>query len=92
MGYSMCCWTYRYTLWLGFDPNTFQVGGAISYMQQPVTLLSLPVHCSGELDGRARWRVLQAVRRPWRGRQPVLESEPPADGDQDGRAACSKTF
>ncbi|XP_072252312.1 iduronate 2-sulfatase isoform X2 [Leuresthes tenuis] len=25
MGYSLRCWDYRYTLWLGFNPNTFQV-------------------------------------------------------------------
>ncbi|CAL8264147.1 unnamed protein product [Lota lota] len=24
MGYSLRSWDYRYTLWLGFDPNTFQ--------------------------------------------------------------------
>ena len=27
MGYSLRSWDYRYTLWLGFDPNTFEVGG-----------------------------------------------------------------
>lgn len=26
MGYSLRSWDYRYTLWLGFDPNTFMVG------------------------------------------------------------------
>jgi iduronate 2-sulfatase len=26
MGYSLRSWDYRYTLWLGFDPNTFKVG------------------------------------------------------------------
>lgn len=61
MGYSMRSWSYRFTLWLGFDPNTFQVGGVTSNTQQPVTLLSPPVYCPGELDGRARWRVLQAA-------------------------------
>ncbi|KAM4621425.1 iduronate 2-sulfatase [Polymixia lowei] len=25
MGYSLRSWDYRYTLWLGFDPNTYQV-------------------------------------------------------------------
>ncbi|XP_063732888.1 iduronate 2-sulfatase isoform X3 [Eleginops maclovinus] len=25
MGYSLRTWDYRYTLWLGFNPNTFQV-------------------------------------------------------------------
>lgn len=25
MGYSLRCWDYRYTLWLGFNPKTFQV-------------------------------------------------------------------
>lgn len=35
MGYSMRSWSYRFTLWLGFNPNTFQVGGVISNMQQP---------------------------------------------------------
>uniref|UniRef100_A0A672YHY7 Iduronate 2-sulfatase n=1 Tax=Sphaeramia orbicularis TaxID=375764 RepID=A0A672YHY7_9TELE len=25
MGYSVRCWYYRYTLWLGFNPKTFQV-------------------------------------------------------------------
>ncbi|XP_031713609.1 iduronate 2-sulfatase isoform X7 [Anarrhichthys ocellatus] len=25
MGYSLRCWDYRYTLWLGFNPQTFQV-------------------------------------------------------------------
>nr|XP_046262551.1 iduronate 2-sulfatase [Scatophagus argus] len=25
MGYSLRCWDYRYTLWLGFDPKTYQV-------------------------------------------------------------------
>uniref|UniRef100_A0A3B3ZM73 Iduronate 2-sulfatase n=1 Tax=Periophthalmus magnuspinnatus TaxID=409849 RepID=A0A3B3ZM73_9GOBI len=25
MGYSLRLWDYRYTLWLGFDPSTFQV-------------------------------------------------------------------
>ncbi|XP_075899537.1 iduronate 2-sulfatase [Nelusetta ayraudi] len=25
MGYSIRCWDYRFTSWLGFDPNTFQV-------------------------------------------------------------------
>lgn len=25
MGYSLRTWSYRYTLWLGFNPNTFQV-------------------------------------------------------------------
>ncbi|KAM9741629.1 iduronate 2-sulfatase [Menidia menidia] len=25
MGYSLRCWDYRYTLWLGFDPSSFQV-------------------------------------------------------------------
>ncbi|CAJ1057922.1 iduronate 2-sulfatase isoform X2 [Xyrichtys novacula] len=25
MGYSLRSWDYRYTLWLGFNPNTFQV-------------------------------------------------------------------
>ena len=26
MGYSLRSWDYRYTLWLGFNPKTFQVG------------------------------------------------------------------
>lgn len=26
MGYSLRSWDYRFTLWLGFNPNTFQVG------------------------------------------------------------------
>lgn len=26
MGYSLRTWDYRYTLWLGFNPKTFQVG------------------------------------------------------------------
>lgn len=25
MGYSLRCWDYRYTLWLGFNPKTFEV-------------------------------------------------------------------
>ena len=25
MGYSLRSWDYRYTLWLGFNPETFQV-------------------------------------------------------------------
>lgn len=25
MGYSLRSWNYRFTLWLGFNPNTFQV-------------------------------------------------------------------
>lgn len=28
MGYSLRSWDYRYTLWLGFNPTTFQVGAA----------------------------------------------------------------
>lgn len=42
MGYSIRCWDYRFTSWLGFDPNTFQVGGVIS-PQQPVALPCLPL-------------------------------------------------
>lgn len=92
MGYSVCSWSYRFTLWLGFDPNTFQVGGVISYMQPPVALLSLPVYRPGELDGCACGRVLLAVWRPRRGSQHLLKPRLPAGADQDGWAACSKTF
>lgn len=28
MGYSLRSWDYRYTLWLGFNPDTFQVGAS----------------------------------------------------------------
>uniref|UniRef100_A0A672YHB2 Iduronate 2-sulfatase n=1 Tax=Sphaeramia orbicularis TaxID=375764 RepID=A0A672YHB2_9TELE len=32
MGYSVRCWYYRYTLWLGFNPKTFQVGIQASHL------------------------------------------------------------
>lgn len=56
MGYSLRSWDYRYTLWLGFNPKTFQVRihsvniqyhlhsmKIISYLPLSVILLSLNV-------------------------------------------------
>ncbi|XP_068423168.1 iduronate 2-sulfatase isoform X2 [Clinocottus analis] len=35
MGYSLRCWDYRYTLWLGFNPKSFQVITRLSLHYTP---------------------------------------------------------
>lgn len=49
MGYSIRCWDYRFTLWLGFDPNTFQVGPVLGEGHLLLLLHQQPhpdAHCS----------------------------------------------
>lgn len=66
MGYSLRSWDYRYTLWLGFDPNTFKVGVWPSFC--PSTWRS-DLIC---------WRVkrinLSSLPDRWAGRSPVPSS------------------
>lgn len=35
MGYSVRSWNYRFTLWLGFNPTTFQVVESHTFLSAP---------------------------------------------------------